>query len=143
MTASTDAQHIINIDTHVVKIAMKSTSLSRFVSPINCEIISRYYRQNCKNSRLFSRNPTFAGEPLGHHQKDTYYQIDHQVGFYYQYSSLIFPQGKTLKNWKANDQKIQEVKQISMVTILKNKVKYFMYFMIFFVNFDRSKIIVE
>ena len=28
---------------HVVKIAMKSTSLSRFVSPINCEIISRYY----------------------------------------------------------------------------------------------------
>ena len=55
--------------THVVKIAMKSTSLSRFVSPVHCEIISRYYRQNCKNSRLFSRNPTFAGEPLGYHQK--------------------------------------------------------------------------
>ena len=36
--------------------------------------------------------------------------MDHQVGFYYQYPSLIFPQGKTLKNWKASDQKIQDVK---------------------------------
>ena len=85
---------------YVVRIAMKSTNLSRFVSPTNYEIISRYYRQNCKNSRLFSRNPTFAGEPLGHHQKDTYEQIDHQVMFYYQYLSLIYPLKKTLKNWK-------------------------------------------
>ena len=61
------------ISTHVVIIAMESTSLLRFVSPINCEIISR----------LFSRNSTFAGEPLGHHEKDTYYQIDHQMVFYY------------------------------------------------------------
>ena len=74
--------------THVVKIAMKSMSLSR------------YYRQNCKNSRLFSRNPTFAEKPLGYHQKHTYYEIDYQMVFYYQYLSLLPSQGKTLKIWK-------------------------------------------
>ena len=45
----------------VLKIAMQSTSLSRFVSPIHFEILSRYCRQNCKNyvSKLSARFESF------------------------------------------------------------------------------------
>ena len=79
-------------------------------------MLSRYYRQNCKNSRLFSRNSTFAGESLGHHQKDTYYQIDHQVGFYYQIDSINiqsnFPTGEDPQKLEIQAPRLKIGKQV-------------------------------
>ena len=71
------------------------------------------------------------------------------MGFYYQYPSLIFPQGKTLEKLEIQAPGLKIGKQvikrfrsenrISMVTISKKKVNHFMYFTDVFCEFRQVK----
>ena len=45
---------VLKMVPHVLKIATKSPILSRFVSPINREMLSRKLRQNCRNCQIIS-----------------------------------------------------------------------------------------